>query len=306
MGYISVKILVFFLFSYALFSCSIAHSEGFYLSGQVGPSILQDADNEANSIILTTSHDVGFNVSGALGYQWNKYLRGELELSYQRNGVKTLTVTQSSFPSLNGLAVKTDGDVRLFNVMLNGFWDFPSNSPVVPYLMGGVGVSSVALEDVTTGSILFADDSTGVTAYQLGAGLDYDFSERIDLTLGYRLLGTSDPEFEDSTGVKFDSEILSHNIAFGVRFYFSPKSKTTSSSISASAKRSLENSKISNGNEEIKSARNAVSDAQGVKNDPRLLLIKKECGLVTNNPHSPPYTKEFLNCMKERGWAQKK
>jgi hypothetical protein len=34
----------------------------------------------------------------------------------------------------------------------------------------------------------------------------------------YSYLATSDPEFEDSSGVPFDSEYSSHNVLVGVRF----------------------------------------------------------------------------------------
>jgi opacity protein-like surface antigen len=294
-GYYFVKFVVFLFLSYALFSASIAHSEGFYFSGKAGASILQDADFFGeNGLILTTSHDVGFNVGGALGYQWNKRFRGELEFSYQQNGLDTAQITQSNLPSEVGLFLGADGEFHFFNFMLNGFLDFANNSPVTPYLMAGMGGSQIRFDDVQIDSIIFLKDSITRFAYQFGTGLAYDHSENIDLTLDYRFFGTDGSTF------------LSHNIAVGVRFYLSPKSKHASSSRSASTRKNLSDSQNWDGNEEIKSVRNVASNSKSFKNDPRLLISKKECASVTNNPYIPPYTNEFLDCMKEHGWNQKK
>jgi opacity protein-like surface antigen len=68
---------------------------------------------------------------------------------------------------------------------------------------------------------LIADDSAGVFAYQVKAGIGYAFTESLDGTLGYRFFGTTSPDLVDATGLPFESDGLqSHIIEIGVRYRF--------------------------------------------------------------------------------------
>lgn len=146
------SILVLTFFSSFISFCSVAHSEGLYLSGRAGGSYLQDYDEEGSGGTITSFHEIGFNFGSALGYQFTNNVRGELEFAFQQNGLNKLTA-KSSDPSLNGLSVGADGDFQFFNFMINGYWDFVNNSPVTPFLMAGAGASVIKLDDFNVGTI---------------------------------------------------------------------------------------------------------------------------------------------------------
>lgn len=206
--------------------------QGWYVAGNVGAAFVNDSsstatDSVGNSISFDTEFDPGFVVSGAAGYGWNN-LRAEGEISYRKNDVDSLTVTNVTLAGVGSFNTAASfsggGDVSALGIMANVWYDFPTGGKLVPFVGGGIGVAEVSLNDVT-GNVagvdaLLADDSDWVFAYQIGAGIGYAFNPNLTLTLDYRLFGTADPEFKDPTGVPFDGEYLSHNVHAGLRYQF--------------------------------------------------------------------------------------
>ena len=291
-----MKILKFILLFFVLCPCSLAHSEGFYFSSKAGASFLPDT--EFDNGFFTTSHKIGFHAGGALGYQWTKNFRGEIETLYQQNGVKAFSV--------NGLNLPADGRIKLFNFLVNGYWDFMNDSPLVPYVMGGIGYSALVLDDVISRSGIFLSGTDEVVVYQLGAGLAYVLSENIDITFDYRLIRTLISEFEDGAGSEGDTKIFSHNIGIGARFYFSPKSNTEHSSKRTLKRKRTAHSQKNQETSKINAVSTLASNEPGIKKNPRLLIFKKKCASATNSQNFPPYSSDFLDCMKVSGWTKKK
>ena len=64
------------------------------------------------------------------------------------------------------------------------------------------------------------DDDDLVLADQLGFGVGYALSKAVELDIGYRFFGTSNPGLKDVDGVEIDSEYNAHNIQLGIRFLF--------------------------------------------------------------------------------------
>jgi opacity protein-like surface antigen len=188
-----------------------AADKGMYFSGNLGVSILSDADNEQLGIVLESSYDPGLNIGGAIGYNFGS-VRAEGELTYHSNDIDEI----SAF----GIGAPGDGTVSAISFMVNGYYDFHrENSSLVPYLGGGIGFANVDA-DMSVFGIQFADDSATVFAYQFMAGLGFNINPKTTLTAGYRYFATSDPEFNDTTGFPFDSEYQAHEFNFGVRFAF--------------------------------------------------------------------------------------
>lgn len=185
---------------------------GPYASVQAGATWLEDADNTAFGDTVESSYDMGFNVGAAGGYDFGP-ARVEGEVAYRQNDVDKLRVP--GFGTASG-----DGDVSALSLMANGFWDIETGSSVTPYLGAGIGVAQVSMNDVGAAGERLADDDDTVFAYQLAAGAAFELAPALALDLGYRFFATSDPEFKDVDGVKFDSEYMSHNLSLGVRFQF--------------------------------------------------------------------------------------
>lgn len=207
--------------------------DGLYLEGRGGVSFTSDIDNSGQGIVIEAEVDPGFAGEGAVGYAHDSGFRGEIALGYRQSGVDDLTIQNDGgfgaalgVGSLNGvslgsLGVGVDGDGSLLNVMVNGYYDFDLGSKLTPFIGAGVGWGHVSLDiDLDSGgqTVSVVDDSDNVFAYQGIIGLSYEFTDGVSALASYSYLATSDPEFEDSSGVPFDSEYSSHNILVGVRF----------------------------------------------------------------------------------------
>ena len=133
-------------------------------------------------------------------------------MAYHRNDVDSISAGAASAPG--------DGTVSALSIMANGYYNFGSGKPfLVPYLGIGAGYAMVDADESVLG-FQFVDDSATVFAYQFMAGLGFNISSNTTLTVGYHYFVTSDPEFEDTTGVPFDSEYQSHDFTVGVRITF--------------------------------------------------------------------------------------
>ena len=176
-----------------VFITTSAHAadKGMYFSGNVGLSILSDADNDQAGTVLESSYDLGFNVGGAVGYDFGN-VRAEGELAYHRNDVDEVQGTGIfAFPPVPG-----DGSASAISFMVNGYYDFHiDNSAWVPYLGVGIGFANVDW-DVSASGTQRVDDSATVFAYQFMTGLGFNINPTTTLTAGYRYFARKQLFFE--------------------------------------------------------------------------------------------------------------
>ena len=166
---------------------------------------LTDTVAKAIGAKITSNYGVGY--SGALGFDFNKGLRTELEYSYRNVDLNKITSTVGSI----GIA----GNYTLNTLMANVGYRLMNSHKLSPYLSGGLGM---AWHDAEVGAGISGSDST--IAYQLLVGLDYLIGPRSEIGLGYSYLGTPDPDFGGVT-----AEIGVHNIGITVRQYFGHRPK---------------------------------------------------------------------------------
>lgn len=119
-----------------------------------------------------------------------------------------------------------DGAFSMLAFMANVDYDFDMGSPWKPYVGGGLGLAIISLdaESASTGDSL-VDDSDSVFAYQVGAGIGYEFplpeGRSVTVSLDWRYFGTQTPTFTgDITGNEFDAEISGHDIGIGLIYGF--------------------------------------------------------------------------------------
>ena len=137
----------------------------------------------------------GFTLAG--GYALGNGLRAELELGYRSVQADEVTV--------EGRKVKVKATVKTLSLMANALYAFhEAGLPVLPYAGAGIGWAQHKSEG----------DSAGAFAYQFMLGIKYPV-DRLELGIGYRLLGTTDADFD---GVEVD--YLTHNFELGVTFRF--------------------------------------------------------------------------------------
>lgn len=186
---------------------------GFYLEGRAGVVFVPDPElvdttGELAAIGITQVEaelDTGFGIEGALGYTYDRALRGELSLGYRRNTLDGLSATSPG----GAVTTEVEGDVSTFTVLANAYYDIDLGLEVVPFVGGGVGLAAIVFE------LEGADDADVVFAWQLGGGLAYELTANVAATVRYTYLATSDPEFEG-----IDTSYDSHNLLFGLRYRF--------------------------------------------------------------------------------------
>lgn len=186
------------LASLILFTAVPVFAQQAYISGNVGFGFRPDGD--ISSSTLPFENDPAFVVNGAIGIELQQMFRVEGEIGYHVN-----TADQGN----SGV----DWTFRTLSFMANGYFDFPTQSPVRPYVGAGVGIAVIELEAESGGSSASEDD--GVGAFQFMAGVGFEISPKAVLNFGYRYFVTSDPAY---TG--FSTEYTSHDFLFGARFRF--------------------------------------------------------------------------------------
>ena len=194
-------------------SAAWAQGNAWYVAGGLGASFVDDVDATQAGVTLTTELDTGIFATGAFGRTFGNF-RAEGELAYNTNDVSTLSV-----PGVGG--VTASGDISTLGLMVNGYYDFETNSKWRPYIGGGIGGANVSINSLSSLGVLIADDDTTVFAYQVKVGVAYEFTQALAGTLGYRFFATEDADFVDLAGAAFSTDgIEAHIVELGVRFRF--------------------------------------------------------------------------------------
>ncbi len=206
-----------------------AAAEDWYVNFSAGGTSTQDSDVNVPliaPIVLETTQDRGPIVLGAIGKRFPSGLRVEGELSYRKNDfedIKATGTTTVSGVTITGtnVPVALTGDVTSFGFMANVAYDFMKDDKFHPYVLAGVGGTKISVNDATVGGLLLADDDDFVLAYQIGVGVNYDFTDNMALGISYRFFGASDADLTASDGTtNFDIEYLNHSIMAGLTYKF--------------------------------------------------------------------------------------
>jgi opacity protein-like surface antigen len=195
--------------------------EGVYIGGALGLSSFADSESEGGGVSVENSFDMGGAFAASVGKSFADGLRGEVEISYREADIDTFDAVSAGGTTINlGTGLNGDGSVSALAVLANVAYDFDTGTEFAPYLLGGIGLAQVTIDDARVAGVLLADDDDTVFAYQLGGGVAFDVSSELVLDAGYRFFSTADPSFTDSAGSSFDSELMTHNVMIGLRYSF--------------------------------------------------------------------------------------
>ncbi len=203
------RLLAFFI-SLGLFltltSNVYAEGSGIYVGGIAGASLRPDTTLSSPSLgSQPMDFDVGYTFGGFVGYDFGNNLRLETEISYRENEIRT-----------GGGA---DPQAGTSSIMLNGFYDgIPFLKSFEVYLGGGLGVATAQLETIFQGQAIDVDES--VFAYQLEAGIDWNYNPKATFSLGYRFFDTADPEFVLPAGQRAKMDLTTHEFILKMRYLF--------------------------------------------------------------------------------------
>lgn len=180
-----------------------------YVGLQFGP--VMDNDHSVSSL-GTVKTDLGFGVGVMLGYDFGK-IRSDIEIMYRKVSLSEIEP--------NGGSIKISGNLELWTYMLNVTGSLPIDSTIKPFVAVGVGAAEFQAKRTITNTAvaISATDSSAATttafAYQGSVGATWQFSPEFSFDALYRYLGTSNFNFKGYT-----ADYGSHNLLFGVRYYF--------------------------------------------------------------------------------------
>jgi outer membrane protein OmpA-like peptidoglycan-associated protein len=207
----------------ALSTTAAPAAEGLYFSFGGGLSQPEDSSIDLRVPITTPERnreitfDMGYILSGAVGYRWDSGFRTELEANYRESSINDLATAAAT------------GRQKVIGVMTNLLYDLGNSSTIHPYIGGGIGVAWNKWDNVQGtpsatfpfGTPAFNERDTSLQWQAIG-GLSHPFTERVDGFVEYRYIGTFNNKFHSvppgSTASRHDDR--SHNILVGIRFNF--------------------------------------------------------------------------------------
>jgi opacity protein-like surface antigen len=165
-----------------------------YFNFFVGFSSPSDSEvsDPALSSDIDLSYDAGYLFGAAVGHDFGRF-RFDAEMSYQKNDIDE----------------DLEGDITLFNLLANFYWDIISSGAFTPYLTTGLGLTSAEVK------LSGANEHDAVTSMHFGTGVLYAFSDKASLDVRYRYQITSDFEISTST-IDFGS----HSLTAGINWKF--------------------------------------------------------------------------------------
>lgn len=191
-----------------------AEGRGIYIGGVAGLSFRSDTILTSAALgSATMEFSPGYMFGGYIGYDFGNNIRLEWEVSYRENRIRT--------------GGGKDPQALTSSIIFNGYYDLPLSKPFkgLPfteyfnlYFGGGVGVATAQLETISLGQVI--DDNETLFAYQLEAGLGWNFNPKMNLSLGYRFFDTADPEFVLPAGQRVHMELHTHEFIIKLRYLF--------------------------------------------------------------------------------------
>jgi opacity protein-like surface antigen len=170
-----------------------------YISAYTGLGIAGDSSIDPSG---SMSFKSGIPWGGAIGLKGEEF-RFEAALGYQINHVDTNTVPMASGNRTN-----------MFSYMANVYYDYELEWNIEPYLMGGLGGTSITRKGPD-----IHDMTDSVFTWQVGAGVGVLASENIVVDFGYRYFKPGAYKVPDQFGnVKHTAS--SNNILIGLRYSF--------------------------------------------------------------------------------------
>lgn len=187
---------------------SAAADDGVYLSVSGSLVDVYDSiDADIGGADLELDLDTGFGAGAAIGYRMN-WFRIELEGGYQKADIGEASLDGAEFDGLTFDAGNADGSGRIYSAMLNAYADIGSWR-LKPFVGLGLGAAVVEIDraqasvdvsaggtPVESGTATIIDGSELAPAAQLMAGVGFDLTESLTLSLGYRAFIAGPVEYD--------------------------------------------------------------------------------------------------------------
>lgn len=189
-----------------------------YVALRGGAVFADDTSFAALGTTIDNTYDAGPFVAGAIGYQFGAWgLRAEAELGYLESSVSSHDVAGvGNFSNDDAF-----GDTSAVFGLASLYYDLPLNSPIRPFVGGGIGAADVSFENhgtTPTGTVL--DDSSQAFAWHLTAGVNYDIAPNMALEVGYRYLEFDGIDLTAADGTQSSIDQGNHIGFAGLKYRF--------------------------------------------------------------------------------------
>lgn len=202
-----------------------AQSSKAYMALQVGASLLQNADNSANGVTVSSDYNTGYTAAFRVGDRIDRHWRGEWEIAYASNDVSQLTLNKAVSNFKAGVHGDVSGSEAAITGTANILYDFTPGRAFHPYIGVGIGITRLSMQDITAKNVsaqnvTIVNDSTVAFAYQGIAGIELDITPTTAVYFDYHYLAAVNPRFTDTAGYDFSSAYKSNNFSLGLRYFF--------------------------------------------------------------------------------------
>tara|TARA_B110000238_G_C15976127_1_gene373912 strand:+ start:55 stop:795 length:741 start_codon:yes stop_codon:yes gene_type:complete len=193
----------------------------------------------ANGILRHLS-DEDLGTGAAFGLSAGKYLTDNFRLE-----MEATRITGFNYDTfrIDEPIKRSKADIVTYTLFINGFYDFRpltiSNTPITPYLGGGVGVSRNSMRSIVRiggsgrAARVIDGDSNNEFAYKLSAGILVNLTQRLSLDVSYQYVNlgafrsqtrnfrTLDGTLADNLLKGYsDGEIITQELMVGLQYKF--------------------------------------------------------------------------------------
>jgi OOP family OmpA-OmpF porin len=175
--------------AFTLVAAAQAQAQSFYGSVGAGVVVPGKMDVTVGAANGDVSFDTGYNITGALGYDFGTGLRTELELGYNDTGFKNARIG-------GGTTAVGGGDVDQLSLHVAGYYDFAVGG-VSPYVGAGAGVTRTDIEAATFGAVTIPGDRNTDFSMFGEAGVTIPVTGRLAIVPGvrYSWVDTTGPNY---------------------------------------------------------------------------------------------------------------
>jgi opacity protein-like surface antigen len=182
-----------------------AEGSGIYVGGIAGATFRPNTVLSSSSLgSETMEFSTGFTFGGFVGYDFGNNFRLETEISYRENEIST--------------SGGEDPQAGTSSIMLNGYYELPLMQSLNLYFGGGLGVATAQLETISLGQMIDANET--LFAYQLEAGIGWNYNPKVNFSMGYRFFDAADPEFVLPAGQRVRMDLENHELILKMRYLF--------------------------------------------------------------------------------------
>ena len=189
--------------------------DGYYITAKGGVSKTMDTGTMSYGIQNTIFNDDDLGTGSAFGISAGKYITDNFRLELE--AIKRTGYEMDTTDSDNNLM---EANITSKSIFINGFYDFQpfslGNTPITPYLGGGVGISKNKMGATHENRPGNTVDGKTISqfAYKVAAGTLVDLTENVSLDINYQYVNLGN--LKSGVGVYNQNGIFQANLPAGI------------------------------------------------------------------------------------------